>query len=186
MECAEGQDKDYLIVIRETMARVGEINRLQWADIDFESGTVILYTRKKSGGHLTPRKIPMTKTLLEILTRMNMERETSKPWVFWHRYWSRKQGKHMEGPYGDRKKLMKRLCEKAGVKYFRFHPIRHLGASVMDNHSVPIAAIQRILGHENRKTTEIYLHCMGELERKAMDVFEQIRESHTQSHTQAS
>lgn len=82
----------------------------------------------------------------------------------------------MEGPFGDRKKLMKRLCEKAGVRYFRFHPIRHSGASIMDGNGVPLGAIQRILGHENRRTTEIYLHSMGDSERDAMRVFEQARQ----------
>ena len=44
--------------------------------------------------------------------------------------------------------------------------------------------IQRILGHENRKTTEIYLHSLGEAEREAMRIFEQVSEkSHTDSHT---
>jgi integrase len=86
--------------------------------------------------------------------------------------------------YGDRKKIMKKLCKKAGVRYFRFHPIRHAGASIMDSNNVPIGSIQRILGHENRKTTEIYLHSIGDSERNAMRVFEQAREkSHTESHT---
>ncbi|MEA2085149.1 MAG: tyrosine-type recombinase/integrase [Thermodesulfobacteriota bacterium] len=49
---------------------------------------------------------------------------------------------------------------------------RHSGASLMDNNNVPIGAIQKILGHENRTTTEIYLHNMGDLERQAMDIFE--------------
>ena len=65
--------------------------------------------------------------------------------------------KFIEGPYKDRKQLMKTLCEKAGVRYFRYHPIRHSGASTMDNNNVPLGSIQRILGHESRKTTEIYL-----------------------------
>jgi integrase len=79
---------------------------------------------------------------------------------------------------------MKSLCTKAGVRYFRFHPIRHSGASIMDGSNVPIGAIQRILGHENRKTTEIYLHSIGDLERDAMVAFERAREkSHTKSHT---
>jgi hypothetical protein len=33
--------------------------------------------------------------------------------------------------------------------------------------------IQRILGHENRWATEIYLHSMGDSERDAIRVFEQ-------------
>jgi hypothetical protein len=54
----------------------------------------------------------------------------------------------------------------------------------MDGNNVPLGAIQRILGHENRKTTEIYLHSIGDLERQAIAVFEQAREkSHTESHT---
>ena len=158
------------------MGRVGEINRLTWDDVDLKNQSVTLYTRKKKGGHLTPRRIPMTQQLFEILICRYENRDPSKPWVFWHRYWSRKQGRFVEGPYGDRKKVMKRLCKKAGVRYFRFHPIRHSGASIMDGNGVPLGAIQRILGHENRRTTEIYLHSMGDSERDAMRVFEQARQ----------
>jgi len=166
------------------MARVGEINRLKWEDVDLEHRYVILYTRKKKGGHLMPRKVPMTQKLHDVLQNRYNNRNPDKPWVFWHRYWSRKNGCFVEGPYGDRKKLMKRLCEKAGVRYFRFHPLRHAGASIMDSNNVPMGAIQRILGHENRKTTEIYLHSIGDLERDAIAVFERSRvKSHTKSHT---
>ena len=112
------------------------------------------------------------------------ERDPSKPWVFWHSYWIRKSGETLEGPNGYRKGLLKRLCEKAGVRHFGFHALRHCGASVMENAKVPIGSIQRILGHENRKTTEAYLHSIGEAEREAMVVFEQARrKSHTDSHT---
>jgi integrase len=80
---------------------------------------------------------------------------------------------------------MKILCKRAGVKYFRFHSLRHAGASIMDGNNVPIAAIQKILGHENRKTTEIYLHNIGEIERQAMAVYERARKkSHTNPHTE--
>jgi integrase len=174
--CADPDNQDYLWTIRETMGRVSEINRLTWDDVDFQDQSVTLYTRKKKGGHLTPRRVPMTRKLNEILARRYKNRDLDKPWIFWHRYWSRKLGRFVEGPYGDRKKLMKRLCEKAGVRYFRFHPIRHSGASIMDGNGVPLGAIQRILGHENRRTTEIYLHSMGDSERDAMRVFEQARQ----------
>ena len=158
------------------MGRVSEVNRLKWDDVDLQNQSVTLYTRKKKGGHLTPRRVPMTRKLYEILKRRHEKRDPEKIWVFWHRYWSRKHGRFVEGPYGDRKKLMKRLCEKAGVRYFRFHPIRHSGVSIMDGNGVPLGAIQRILGHENRRTTEIYLHSMVDSERDAMRVFEQAQQ----------
>jgi integrase len=181
---ANEDTQDYIWVIRETMARVSEINRLTWEDVNLPNKYVILYTRKKSGGHMTPRKVPMTLKLYEVLKNRYNSRDVTKPWVFWHRYWSRKAGCFVEGPYDDRKKFMKTLCKKAGVRYFRFHSIRHAGASLMDGNNVPIGAIQRILGHENRKTTEIYLHSIGDLEREAMCVFENARKnSHTNSHT---
>ena len=84
---------------------------------------------------------------------------------------------------------MKSLCRKAGVQYFRFHALRHFGASMLDHANVPIGSIQRILGHENRTTTEIYLHSIGDAEREAMDVLNSQfaddfqKKSHTKSHT---
>jgi len=185
IEVADADTQDYLWTIRETMGRVGEINRLKWEDVDFEKRVVTLYTRKKRGGHLTPRKVAMTEKLFEVLYHRYRKRDKDKPWVFWHRYWSTKEKRFKEGPFGDRKKIMRVLCKKAGVRYFRFHPLRHAGASIMDEQNVPIGAIQRILGHENRRTTEIYLHSVGEMEREAMAAYERARKkSHTDSHTE--
>ncbi len=179
----DAETRDYLWTIRETLGRVSEINRLTWDDVNLEGRFVILYTRKKKGGHLTPRKVPMTQNLFEILSRRSRERDPDKPWVFWHTFVSSKIGETVYGPYQDRKKFMKTLCRKAGVKYFRFHALRHAGASVMDSCNVPIGAIQRILGHEHRETTEIYLHSIGDLEVGAISAYEQARQnSHTNSH----
>jgi integrase len=87
-----------------------------------------------------------------------------------HGYWDRKNKEWVEAPYKNRKTFMRTLCKKADVKYFRFHALRHFGASLLDQSNVPIGSIQRILGHENRTTTEIYLHAMGNAEIEAMDV----------------
>ncbi|MGB5157125.1 tyrosine-type recombinase/integrase [Desulfobacterium sp. N47] len=47
------------------------------------------------------------------------------------------------------------MCSKSDVRYFRFHALRHFGASLLDTANIPIGSIQRILGHKNRLTTEI-------------------------------
>jgi len=181
---------DYLWAVRETLARVGEINQLTWDDVSLRDRYVVLYTRKKRGGHLTPRKVPMTRKLFEVLSKRHTERDPSKPWVFWHSYWSNKTGERLEGPYKSRRKALKTLCTRAGVTYSGFHPFRHSGASVMENNNVPVGAIQKVLGHENRETTEIYLHTARDSQRQAIEAYEQACEraklhedSHTNSHT---
>ena len=92
----------------------------------------------------------------------------------------------MDAPYKDRKRMMESLCKKADVKYFRYHALRHLGASILDRAGVNLGSVQRLLGHENRSTTEIYLHSIGESEREAIKVFDELaKKSHTKSHTNA-
>ena len=82
--------------------------------------------------------------------------------------------------------LMRTLCRRAGVTYFRFHALRHFGASVLDRANISLGSIQRILGHENRTTTEIYLHSIDEVDRAAMAYLggEIEKKSHTDSHTE--
>ncbi len=169
---ADRDVQDYLLTIRDTMGRMGEVNRLTWSDVNLEQRFVVLFTRKKKGGHLTPRKVAMTQRLYEALRRRHNERDESNPWVFWHIYFDH-TGKKKTGPYRDRHKIMRTLCQKAGVKYFRFHALRHASASVLDQRGARLGDIQRILGHENRKTTENYLHSIGDDQREAIATLEQ-------------
>ena len=182
---ADPNTHDYLWAIALTLGRMSEINRLAWQDVNLNERYVILYTRKKKGGHLTPRKVAMPDKLFKVLSHRHEKRDKNISWVFWHHYWSRKTRTWVIGPYKERKRFMKTLCKKAGVKYFRFHALRHFGASLLEQSNVPIGSIQRILGHENRSTTEIYLHSIGESERDAMDMLNDGFNdfSHTESHT---
>jgi integrase len=116
-------------------------------DVNLEQRYVVLYTRKKRGGHRTPRKVPMADKLYELLSHRVKNRDKRNPWVFWHRYWSRKKQESVVGPYLDRNRIMEVLCEKAGVRYFRFHALRHFGASMLEQSGVPVGSIQRLLGH---------------------------------------
>ena len=167
LNVAEGEVRDYLWAIALTIGRMSEINRLEWKDVDFANRSVTLYTRKTKGGNLKPRDIPMTDKLHEVLQRR--QKGNVQPWVFHHTYRSRKTGEWVTAPYQDRKRIMKTLCKKADVPYFRFHPLRHFGASMLEKSGVPVRVIQDLLGHENRTTTEIYLHSFNGADREAMN-----------------
>jgi integrase len=165
---------DYVLTVRETLGRGIEVNRLQWEeDIDLENRLITLRSRKKRGGSLTSRTLPMSDKLFEVLSKRYEKRDPTIPWVFWRRYYSRKLKQWVVGPYHE-PRFMAELCEKAGVKYFRFHPLRHFGASLMALNGAPLTGIQYYLGHEYASTTAIYLHNLigGDGERKAMEIYE--------------
>ena len=61
------------------------------------------------------------------------------------------------------------LCLRAGVRHFGAHSLRHFMATGFHD---PYKA-QKVLGHQNLKTTEIYLHDLG-VDREAASIFENI------------
>jgi integrase len=56
---------------------------------------------------------------------------------------------------------MKRICEKAKVKPFGFHAIRHLAATVQYHNGKGLYWLQAFLRHKNATTTEKYLKSLG-------------------------
>jgi len=149
MALARPEQKLYLTIIQHTVARIREINRLRWEDV--HDDYVILRTRKAKNSDLTERKIPLTLTAKEVLSKLPRKSE----FVFTNPRTGR--------GYDYRKKMMGYLCKKAGGKYFSFHAIRHLGASILSKEGVPLTDIQKILGHQRATTTDIYLRSIGDL-----------------------
>ena len=56
---------------------------------------------------------------------------------------------------------MKTICERAKVKHFSFHAIRHLSASLLYKNDNHVAVTQNMLKHQNKSTTEICVHPPG-------------------------
>jgi integrase len=65
---------------------------------------------------------------------------------------------------------MNRLCEKAEVKKFGFHAIRHLTASILYHKRHAVSIIQQVLRHKNATTINRYLQKHGiEAVRKGLE-----------------
>jgi integrase len=63
-------------------------------------------------------------------------------------------------PYRARAHFMDRLCERAGVKLFGFHAIRHKSAAIAFV-SKGLTAAQILMGHTRATTTDIYVRSAG-------------------------
>lgn len=161
-EEAEGQDQVLLLTLLHLGARIGELFRLTWADVDFGRSRVRLSTRKREGGSLEYDWLPMTEELKAKLL-----------WWWEHRTFKRHTNvfvcddtcafalDYLGEPFQSRQHFMKKLCEQAGVLPFGFHAIRHLTASILFRLGQPVSVIQAILRHKSPSTTERYLKSLG-------------------------
>ena len=75
-----------------------------------------------------------------------------------------------ELPYASRQKWVPRLCQKAGVKEFGLHGIRHLTASMLINNKASLLHVQMILRHKDLTTTQRYIHRTEDV-RSALEMF---------------
>jgi integrase len=170
---AAGPDRQLLLVIYHTMARVDEILRLRWEDVNFQERTVQLWTRKRRGGSWAGDKLPMNQILCETLQQL-WEKRTQDGWVFLN--------PNTGTRYMKRPKLMRTVCNRAGVRQFGFHAIRHYVASYLaDRQKVSITQVSRLLRHQSKATTERYLQVIDPQLRDVMASLEE--KSHTDSHT---
>lgn len=146
-EVVEGQDKVMLLAYLHLAARRSELYRLRWDDVDFAGQKVRIGTRKRAGGSLEYDWLPMTDELFNAMIIHRQEAKTE--WVF--------PNPEKGVPFIARQRHMKRICQKAGVKPFGLHAIRHLTASILAQEDVPMVTIQRILRHKQLTTTERYI-----------------------------
>ena len=148
------QDQLMLLCYLHLAARRSEIFGLRWEDINMKDKTITLYTRKRKDGSLEYDTLPLTDTLYRSLLKHYQERDNNT-WVF--------PNPLNDFPYVTRLKWMRRLCNKAGVKPFGLHSIRHLTASLLTSNNVILPEIQKILRHKNLTTTQRYIHNLNHI-----------------------
>lgn len=167
---AKPEQKTLLLILFHTLARISEILKLRWCDVNFHGKYVTLWTRKRKGGNLEPRYIPVNKHLYSALwTQWNQR--VQDEYVFWNL--NRNNPDIEPGRYKRRPKLMRSVCKRAGAPHYGFHAIRHFVATYMhDQLKIGTGPVGTLLGHKNKRTTEEYLHPVEEGSRFAMQELE--------------
>lgn len=172
---AAGPDRPFLLVIYHTLARVDEILRLRWEDVNFQERTVTLWTRKRKDGSWAADNLPMNQVLYDTLKALWTARRGD--WVF--------MNPKTQTRYFHRPKLMRGICRRAGVRHFGFHAIRHYVASLLhDREKVSLAQVSKLLRHQAKATTERYLQVVDQGARDALSTLETAHLPMTPSHNQ--
>lgn len=178
-----------IILTFYTGIRLGELCALKWCDIDYDAGvmsitkTVTRVNSFQSEGHggtllvSTPksqksmRKIPLPEFLI------NMYKEYKRFCVSENYYLI--SGTNAPADPRAYQKLYKKVLVNAGVKYRKFHAIRHTFATRALELGVDIKTLSEILGHSSVSTTlNIYAHSLMEQKKMAMDRFNELHITH--------
>ncbi|MCX6137538.1 MAG: site-specific integrase [Ignavibacteriales bacterium] len=138
-----------------TGMRRSEIVNLQWCDIDFSQKTIRIQSsgdfKTKAGKR---RVIAVGETVIEVLAQIRPASVENTTYVF------TLKGEKIK-PVLLTKKL-KRAVKKSKVENQRlhFHSLRHTFASWLAQKGTSIYEIQKLLGHTDIKTTQIYAHLL--------------------------
>jgi integrase len=145
-------DRLMLTLFYVTLARHREVLSLRWEDVDFEKGTVTLWTGKRKGGRQADRigiDGPVLEMLKEHLAATGL---SGGGYVFFN---ARTRTK-----FDSRDDLLERLIKKAQVKRFTMHAIRHLAASNMAESGESLSVIQAMCRHKSTSTTDKYIRSL--------------------------
>jgi integrase len=170
--------------------RAGEIQGLQWDDVDFVSNQLTVqrtiyrgHVGSPKGGRL--RVLPMTSRLARALRRI---RHLRGPWVFCERDggravegrggWSRTDLRQSEVQPGDpwsRGEIdtrLRRSCRRAGLRKIGWHVVRHSFCSHLAMRGAPARAIQELAGHASLTTAQRYMHLSPAAKNEAIKLLE--------------
>jgi site-specific recombinase XerC len=145
------RDKAIFLLMLRCGLRVGEIRRLSLADLDLQppSGQLPrLWIHGKGGQQRVVYLSPQTLTALNDWLVIRPKRPD--PAVFLNRFG------HRLSVTGIQKQLA-RYCRQAGI-WLTCHQLRHTFGRHLTEAQVPVTTTQRLLGHAQLRTTQIYTH----------------------------
>jgi site-specific recombinase XerD len=148
--CDNKKHKVILALLYSCGLRVGELINLKWSHID-RSRMIINIVQAKGR---KDRQTGLPSHIIPLLENYYHEYKTKE-------YVLNGQFPEKELRYSERSvnEVLKQLGEKAGIKKRIYaHLIRHCFATHSVENGTDINLLQKLLGHSNVKTTNIYLH----------------------------
>jgi integrase len=152
----------YLLVLMAitTGARRGELLGLTWSDIDIEGG--VAHVRDSKNGH--PRALPLVEgvklELMRFATDLSPERGTVTR-VFPSRGRPTRP-RAFESSWAA-------ALDRARIKHFRFHDLRHTCASYLAQNGASLLEIADVMGHRQLAMVKRYAHLTTDTKAKLVN-----------------
>lgn len=157
--------KELILFTYLTGLRLSEAVYLVWNDIDLQQKVIIIGSESFQTKTKNTRTIPLSNEAFNILQNRvpKILNVNQKNYVF-----VKSDNKTFTKDYVS--KAFKKAVRKAGLsELYTFHGLRHSFASNLVNKGVSLYQVQKLLGHTNISTTQIYSHISLDAMRKAID-----------------
>ena len=151
---------DLVVLLLDTGARYSEIANITWDRIDLDQRVIHLWRPKVRNESI----IYMTGRVFEILKRRRDQAAGQN--VFTNDKGSAR---------GYSAKGIFKAFERAGLKDFRIHDLRHTCASRLIQNGMSLYEVAQMLGHVDVQTTQRYAHLENrDIGQKARDIMEKL------------
>ena len=184
LETAVGQSyENQFRFVLQTGLRTGELVGLKWSDIDFESKTLTIsrtmeFRYKVGEWRVGPpksksgyRTIPLTDEAIRILKAQKEKNRRIKviPMEWSEQVFLCRKGEPVKNSTYDT--ALFKICDKAGIKRFSMHVLRHTFATRCIEAGMMPKTLQKILGHSNIGITmNLYVHITEEEKLKEINL----------------
>ena len=184
LAAAKGQSYEYQYRFAlQTGLRTGELVGLKWEDINFEMKTLTIersmeFRYKVGEWRVGPpksrsgyRTIPLTDEAICIL---KAQKEKNRKLKVIDKEWADtvflcRKGQPVKNSTYDT--ALFKICDKAGIKRFSMHVLRHTFATRCIEGGMMPKTLQKILGHSNIGITiNLYVHINEEEKQKEIDI----------------
>ena len=139
-----------VLVSMNTGLRLGELVSLRWTSVDFKGAQ--LTVEGSTAKSQQTRHVPLNSEALDVLKRWRAQSlDTDRAF-----------------PVARFKKAWSALLERASIKKFRWHDLRHDFASRLVQAGVPLNTVRELLGHGSLAMTLRYAHLAPDQKREAV------------------
>lgn len=185
---------NFIYLSLATGGRLGEISALTWDDL--HDNTIYINKQYRNIAHISIdghrewrneitvpksdnsiREIPITDATLKVLENQkqinqHMANDYNNEFVDQNLIFCDEHGNYIEKKRPGRR--VKSICKEIGLPPFTFHEMRHSYATRLYEQGVPIRTIQLLLGHEDIRTTEIYVTVLSDSKKSAVSMLDGI------------
>ena len=155
---------DFIRLALHTGMRKGELLGLEWGRVGLPEGLIYLEPHHtKTGERRTVPLNGVARAALVNLARFRAHYCPGSPWVF-----GNKNGERIQ----DIKKGFATACQRAEIKDFHPHDLRHTCAAWLVSAGVPLPEVRDLLGHRSVQMTERYAHLAPDNVRAAVAVLD--------------